>query len=466
MKVSTAARLIATDRSRWTNVASLVRGTVLAQLVFIVATPLLTRVYTAAELGVFAVLVAVVLVLAKLAGLRYELAIPLTRTDRLALHAVALTVGSGALLLALAWGAYELALASGVLRDDLHVLQSNTAVVVLGCALFVVNEAQVFWFIRKQRFSIIANARVINAASLATIQLLAIFTDHRLPVLLWAYPLALSLSVAYLLRHTARSRRGPMRLSVRSLRRLAYRHREFPIYSTWSTAIFELSQALPLFVLSGLFGSAQAAYFFLARRIGLVPTSIVGRAITQVNHAEMAARWRDGTLAGPIVRQIHQLQWVAVCPAWSCALIAPTLCEWALGEGWRVTGYYLLFIAPYVLVRFVFAPIGAINFVAGWQRQAFWFELGSMAVSIAALMVFAGRGQAEYSVAAYFLVQFICNLLYRSYLLQRLGIRLRDALWPMLVQILVLGALTPFLMPLLAIDLVGDLGSRGGLANP
>ena len=429
------------DRQRLGRVFALARGTVLAQLVFVLVTPVLTRIYTAEEMGVFGVLAALVLIVGPLAGMRYELAIPLPRRDDVALQLVWLGSLISLVVLGLLGGLYLLAIAGVGASLEVHPLQSYPLIVAASVALFVLNEGLIFYFIRTKSFEVVANARVSNAVSLATVQLTGFLSAAKLPILLGAYPLALAVSILYLLSRLGRAARRARRRRARLLGTLMRRYREFPLYSSWASSVFELSQALPLFVLAAFFGNVQVGYFFLARRIGLIPTSVVGRAISQVNHAEMLEHRRSGALAGILLRQIHGLQWLSVVPAAVLALLAPALCERLLGEEWRVSGEYLQLMTPYVVVRFFFAPMLAINYVAEWQRQGFWAELVSSALSAAALLWYSLHGSAYAAVAGYFAVLAVANLLYRTYLMRRLGVAPTRLLWPAAAQLAALAAL-------------------------
>ena len=86
-------------------------------------------------------------------------------------------------------------------------------------------------------------------------------------------------------------------------------------------------------------------------------------------------------------------------------------------------------------MRFVFAPVFAIVYVAEWQRQGFWFEVLSTAVSTAVLVWFSTNGTAYESVAGYFAVQCAAHLAYLSYLMKRLGAGPAGLLGPAALQV-------------------------------
>ena len=73
------------------NVVTLMTGTIAAQLFTVAVSPILTRLYTPADFGVFALFTAMNAVLSIVAAARYETAIMLPRDDGDALNIVVLS---------------------------------------------------------------------------------------------------------------------------------------------------------------------------------------------------------------------------------------------------------------------------------------------------------------------------------------------------------------------------------------
>ena len=72
------------------NILTLMTGTAIAQAIPIAISPILTRLYTPEDFGVFALFVAIISVLANTANARYELAIMLPKKDEDAINIFAL----------------------------------------------------------------------------------------------------------------------------------------------------------------------------------------------------------------------------------------------------------------------------------------------------------------------------------------------------------------------------------------
>ena len=83
------------------HVMTLASGTAIAQLLLVLATPILTRLYTPADYGTLAVYASTLTVLLVLASLRYESAVPLPEDEDVAgsVLAIALLVLAGMVML-------------------------------------------------------------------------------------------------------------------------------------------------------------------------------------------------------------------------------------------------------------------------------------------------------------------------------------------------------------------------------
>lgn len=74
------------------NVATLSTGTVISQIIVVAVSPLLTRLYSSSDFGVYALYLAIASVVTVIATGRYELAIVLPKADEDAAHLILLSL--------------------------------------------------------------------------------------------------------------------------------------------------------------------------------------------------------------------------------------------------------------------------------------------------------------------------------------------------------------------------------------
>ena len=132
------------------NVSVLVGGTALGQVITVLASPLLTRIYTPDDFGTLAVFASFLSIAAVIASLRYELAIPLPEDDKTAANVLALSlsivVGNSLLAGILVW------LFGGKVVNVINAPQLRPYLWLLPLGIFGVGTYQVlnYWAIRKK----------------------------------------------------------------------------------------------------------------------------------------------------------------------------------------------------------------------------------------------------------------------------------------------------------------------------
>jgi O-antigen/teichoic acid export membrane protein len=224
------------------EVGVLAGGTVTAQLMGILAAPLLTRLYTPDDFGVFAVYTAICGMIGVVATLRYELAIPLQKDDRDAAGLVILCL-IVALCITLVT-AVGLIFFSGSITHLLKVPGLNGFLWVLPIGVFLTGAYATFnyWAIRNKEFPIIAQAKILRSSGALGTQIIG--HQAHFAALVGGF-------IAGQVMETSRLGRLVFKganfknLSWLDIRKLSARYRRFPMFSTWSGLANTASMQLP-----------------------------------------------------------------------------------------------------------------------------------------------------------------------------------------------------------------------------
>lgn len=376
--------------NRLSQFAKLASASALAQLIPMLAAPLLTRWYGAAELGHWALFAALAANLATVACGRFEYAIVLPR--RAAEAALVLRLS---LLVALGVGiicavAVVVALCFqerlGPLRPLGGLLGWLPPVVMLGGAL----QALTLWSNRQRNFGLIAQTRVLQQASTTALQLAA--HAGGLMALVLSQVLGALLAPAWLWR------RGPaLRLGRwprwAALKRLAWRYRQFPLINSPHAFVNSLQETLVIAVIAALASPAAAGYYAITVRLVKAPASLFGGAFSELLLSELARGWQQGEDLRPRLRKaIRLLALVALPPAILLLIWAPQLFGLALGPAWSEAGDYARWMTPYVWAHFIAAPLTVAPMVTGRQRGALVLSVVGNLIYVLAVIVTLGLG--------------------------------------------------------------------------
>src|SRR5690606_17477217 len=242
------------------NVSILAGGAALGQLLALLASPLLSRLYSPDDFGTLGVYASILGVLGVAANMRYELAIPLSEDETLASNTLALS-------LALTAG---LGLVAGVcvllFSDELVALTGTPALadltflIPIGVVAIGTYTALNYWAIRQRAFGVIARTKLNQGASGALVQVgLGAIVLVPLGLLVWQV-VGQTAGIATLARLAVRM---PMRrVSLSGMLRAFKRYQRLPKYSLPGAVMNNASLSLPALLAPALYGPAVPGLFY------------------------------------------------------------------------------------------------------------------------------------------------------------------------------------------------------------
>jgi O-antigen/teichoic acid export membrane protein len=389
------------------GVSVLVGGTASAQVLLVLAAPLLTRLYSPEDFGLLAVYAGLLALVGVVSSLRYELAIPLPEDDReaaniavLSLLLVAVSTLVSALLVLLFGDVIAGALGVPRLADYFWLLPVG---VLLGGAYKVFN----YWAVRTKRFTTIAGTTLRQALATIAIQLAA----FKLGVLALLFGQVAGQSVG-----TARLGRPALatppfkQVSWNGVGQAAGRYRRFPFFSTWEGLFNTAGLQLPPLMFAMIFGPVAAGLYSLANRVLSLPMSLVGTAIGQVFFSNAAEARRTGEL-GPLVSRLHaKLAHIGLPPTLLLLLLGPDIFALVFGAEWRQAGEFARWMAPWLYLVFVSSPLSTLFAIMEHQRQGLAFQVILLIARVLAILIGAWTGKLTITIMLFSGASALCWL--------------------------------------------------------
>ena len=371
---------------------TLMAGGALAQLLPLLLGPLLTRLYTPSQFGLYHLFAAVAANVAVVACARYEHALPLARDDGEARALMALC--RWILLVAIGLSAIGAA-AWGLSIGALWPLWLPAAVGAFGGLSLATLAA-----VRAQRFAALAASRVLQQGGGAALQAAAGATGAGLWGLIVA-PIAAALAAAAWLR----PRLGPGgRVPRAALAAVARRHRDFPLLNTPHAFLGALQDTLAVALVAAWQGPAAAGFWGLALRYLKAPATLVGGAVSQALYPALAARGAPTVQGRSAVRRVMRtLALLALPLVLALWLFAPAAFAAAFGARWYEAGELARALALYIGLHFVASPLSVATMAWGAQAWALKLSLVGQALFVAALaagLALGGLNAAGWAVSA------------------------------------------------------------------
>lgn len=358
------------------SVATLSAGTILAQLMLVVASPVLTRLYTPDEFGVFSVYLAILSVMGGIASLRYEQAILLAKDDKATTNLLVLCsliiMFLCALVLIIIFFVGDNIVKFGNM-PTLHKVLWFLPLSIFGFGFF-----QVFnnLTLRLKNYTVLSKTRVYQSFGVIFFQIiLGIIKKGTVGLIIGNLvgQLVGVVTLGYRL-FTANIFRFQM-ISCKELYNVAIRYKRFPIYSTISTLINIIGLNLPIFLLAIFYDPIVVGAFALGQRVISYPISLIGGSITQVylSEAPTLTRQNPDYLVQSFKIIATKLSITGIVIIGIISTTAPWVFGFIFGDEWESAGLYIFFLGPAYLAQFVASPLAVILTVIEYQSvQLAW----------------------------------------------------------------------------------------------
>jgi len=271
------------------NVSIMLGGAAGGQLVSVLLSPILTRLYSPDQFGILSVYLAVLTILVVVASLRYELTLPLAESDEDAMNLVAVcaivlvvvtaAVGAGSYLIPDAW---LMAFWPGGQRTvHLEVFR-----LLLPIGFFCLGAYYIALYLatRAGAFRQIALSRLSQGIVGPTSQIVGGLAGAGSIGLLLGSVVGQSAGTFGLLWRQLRTRTDLVRaVSWTRMRALAGRYRRFPLVASWTALLDAAGGNQLLYLLISIqYAPHIAGFIFLVERVIARPLAMVGTSVLQV----------------------------------------------------------------------------------------------------------------------------------------------------------------------------------------
>lgn len=379
------------------NITVLMSGTVLAQLIPILLSPVITRIYSPEQFGLFAVYISTVFILGYIVSGKYEEAIPLPKSD---LRSVLLTILSlctsflvSTMLLVVCVVLYV------VDKDYFFKLGLPSSVwfpIWLGTVLLSFNQIFGYWFIRNEKYNHLSINKfyqsvingflsVIIGLKFKNFGLIAADIISKVVVNLIIFKIFIQDHVVFNF-----LKKGPFSFHAKLLIRTAKKYALYPKYLVPASLLNISAKQLPYILLGLYYSTSLAGLLLMAQRVILGPLGIISLSFSQALLKPMAEQIRENGNCWGLYKK--SLVYLLLIPL-PIIILGYFLLEWAvevvLGSEWTNLTKIIYLFTPYFYSYIVSGTLNIVVIASGRQKinlfmQSVFFILivGTIASSI------------------------------------------------------------------------------------
>lgn len=389
------------------NAVTLISGTGFAQVLLLVISPILTRLYTPEAFGTYTIYISILAVVGVISCLRYELAIVLPARDKNAANVLVISIFICIFLSIISL--FIIAFFNKPLASfyDIQGLQLWLWLLPLGILTTGIFQALNYWNTRKRQFRRLAVRQVTQSTVVAATQLTSGMT---LPVqsggLIIGHIAGQITATGRLLWQTWKDE-GKQIISYISIKRILInivKYKNFPIYSSWSGLLNTASVMMPPLLIGYFFSPTTVGLYSLGHRVLNLPMSLIGNAVAQAFYPHATEAKQKGNLNFVTLGIFKTLISIGLVPILLLTLIAPELFELIFGQDWYEAGEYVRYISPWLFLVFISSPLSNLYLILEKQRLGLIIDLLLFSSRLLVLILGGFYGSALITIALFGIV--------------------------------------------------------------
>lgn len=393
------------------SMALLASGTIMAQAIPILITPILTRLYSPEEFGLASLYLAIASIVSVIATARYESAITLPNKDGdaalIAIFTIKLCFAfSVALYVPIIFFGEKIsnALNAGELSSWLYFVPLS----VLATGVF--NSSQ-YWYNRTMQYKKMASDRVQSAGLVAASKFLFGMMQVKGGMIIGSATSQLLLAFMILRGLLSRS---PSNFKVNDFKSEIIQAKcyiEYPKHIAPAHLLGVMAQQIPQFMMQNLFGLSTLGFFSMALRLVTLPTGLIANAIGDLYLQKISVAFNQrGEFRDIYFRTLGATVIASLIPFILLYLTLPFIFEILLGSNWAVAGQYAQILIVASFFQFIFTPLDKGALVVRASKYILFFNLSRL-FFIAGLFGWAGYTSMDIEYILWTFV-FINSILY------------------------------------------------------
>lgn len=390
----------------------LIGATLLAQLILISSTPILTRLYSPETFGIFAILFGVTSILTLQANGKLDLAINVEKNidevEKIGAVGMLLSlfISTACFVFAVLFYSFDL-----VHLDNYKL--SITTISLLGLLIFfnAAFELLVAAQIKKNNVTLVSYSLLLKAIAVVAIQIgFGLFYDD--PIFLVLSQLVGFVVVVCLLFFYNLPNLTSY-FSIKALKEVISSKRSYILFSSPQSIISAAGHIAPVAIVGVMFGAAEAGLFWVANRLLAVPSQMLGKSTRNLYQQRLTSFFSNtpDKLFLEIGKATIGLSLLYLPTTFVLYFFGESLFTLVLGEGWGEASEYALWLSIAWMGCFFNIPSVSLVPIINKQKAFMIFESVSVTTRLVILVSAATFLSAIEAVKLYAIAFMIINVI-------------------------------------------------------
>ena len=367
------------------NVTTLAAGTTVAQVITILVSPLLSRLFTPEDFALFAAFTSIAGLFAIVATGKYELAIILPDEDREAaqiLFAIILLVGIVSI-----FSPVVLIVLSKFSPACNLILSNNLLVYFIVFVFCSANlEALRYYFVRIKQFKAISYRTILGSIITVFLNIIGGWFFNIPAMFIISTTIAQVLCIVLFVYFIKKSIKFSW-FNLKTVKMVLFKYRKFPFFTMPGQLLNSFTGSLPILVLPALYSQSEIGQFAFVQKIVGIPMTIIGGSVAQVFFQKFATVGCDEQKKLFLKTFFYLFVFITVC-AIPCVIVAVPVFNVIFGAKWLFAAKLAQILAPMYIAQFAISNIsGAVYIINGKLKTELGLQILRLVLVAAAFLI-------------------------------------------------------------------------------
>lgn len=398
------------------NVATLISGSLISHGIILVSAPVLTRIYSPQDFGLYGLYTSIVSVLVVIASFKYEAAIMLPKKNKNAQNLLFLSVFIVIFISILSF--ILLFFLKDFLINKINI-ESFIYLIPIGVLLGGLTQALTSWNSRNKKYWNISNSKILSSSSAVSTQITIKSFDFSSIGLILGAITGNIINFSTLLFSSLKS--NTLKMNYISKKRLFFnlkKYKNFPKYQMLANLIYALSQNIAIILITLLYSPIIAGFYALTVRVLVFPANLIGQSIKEVYYQRATESYhKTGCLKDIFIKTTLGLIKLYFFPLLLFAIFSPTFFTFFFGKNWIVSGTLAQFSVISTFSTLINTPASISLLILNLQKFSMLHQAISVMFKILAIYLGYKLFHNYYaSIGLYSLAEIVSTFVLISYL--------------------------------------------------
>ena len=357
------------------NVITLMTGTILAQALPIAISPILTRLYSPDDFGVFALFMSLTSIFGIIITARYELSIMLPKSSSDAANLVVLSLSIAFLL------SIILLIVVCVFNDQIVRILGNTDLknwlyfVPLSILLTGVYQSLNYWSNRNKKYKRLATAKVIQSSMKGGANIGFGFINIGAIGLVFGSIIGKLFSTLFLFFLVKKNNNNFFEdVSMNRMKQLAKKYDKFAKYDLPASISYSLYSNMAVVFFNKFFESAISGFYFFANRLLKVPFSFFISAFSDVFYQKLSKTIDLNIISKEVNNYSIKLLKFTIIPFLLIVYSSYFYAGFVFGDAWSDLWKYMYIFSLPIYIALILSPYGHVLKVVNRQEVSMFLH--------------------------------------------------------------------------------------------